>query len=121
MDAIAEGRFQRVGPRKVAQVLDEIRGKKVLMAQQILRMTPRACVTVVSKTLESAAANLAFKMTKAGRQLEPERVYVKTCFAGQGPMRPMRRVRPAPMGRAMTFRRKVCHLTVVVSDGRKED
>ncbi|MBI4679034.1 MAG: 50S ribosomal protein L22 [Elusimicrobia bacterium] len=119
MEATAIARFQRVGSRKVGQVLDEIRGKKVLRAQQILKMVPRVCVGVVSKTLLSAAENLKLKVTKAGKTLVPEAVFVKTCYATQGPMRPMRRVRPAPMGRAMTFKRKVCHLTVVVSDGQE--
>ncbi|MBI5881642.1 MAG: 50S ribosomal protein L22 [Elusimicrobia bacterium] len=119
MDAIAKARFQRVGPRKVGQVLDEIRGKKVIRAEQILRMVPRACVGVVSKTMLSAAENLKLKVARAGRQLVPEQVFVKSCYATQGPMRPMRRVRPAPQGRAMTFKRKVCHVTVVVSDGQE--
>lgn len=118
MDAVAYARFQRVGARKVAQVLREIRGKSIPEVQQFLPHVPRACVPVVSKTVQSAAANLVHKAARQGKALVPERVYVKSCWAGQGPMQQMKRVKPAPQGRAMTFKRKVCHVTVVVSDER---
>ena len=63
MEAIAHARFQRHGTRKVAQVLAEIRGKSVLDVQQLLPMLPRACVPVVAKTVQSAAANLTIDVT----------------------------------------------------------
>lgn len=116
MEAMARARFQRFGARKVAQVLAEVRGKSVLEAEQILPLIPRAASRMVEKTVRSAAANLAIKAVRAGKTLVPARVVIKSCWASQGPMGQMRRVRPAPMGRAMTFKRKVCHLTVVVSD-----
>lgn len=118
MDAIAYARFQRYGARKVAQVLDEIRGKSVLEAEQILPTLPRACGRLIEKAVKSAASNLAVKAGRAGRALTPAAVYIKSCWAGLGPMGTMRRVKPAPQGRAMSFKRKVCHLTVVVSDGQ---
>ncbi len=116
MDAIAHARFQRVGTRKVSQVLREIRGQKILRVQQMLPMIPRICIGVVSKAVQSAAANLSHKAARAGHALKPEAVFVKECYSTQGPLGNMRRVRPAPMGRAMTFKRKMCHITVVVSD-----
>ena len=119
MEATAYARFQRVGTRKVAQVLKEIRGKSVLKVQQLLPMIPRACVPIVAKTVQSAAANLTVKAARSGKSLVPEKVFVKSCWSTMGPMGQMRRVKPAPMGRAMTFKRKVCHLTVVVSDGQE--
>lgn len=116
MEAIAHARFQRFGTRKVAQVLKEIRGKTVLEAEEILPLIPRVCGRMVEKTLRSAAANLTIKAHRAGKQLQPEQVYVKECWSDMGPMGHMKRVLPAPQGRAYTFKRKVCHLTVVVSD-----
>ena len=115
MDAIAHSRFQRFGARKVAQVLDQIRGKSVQTAQQLLPAVPRAATAVVAKTLKSAAANLT---VRAGKKLDFDQVFVKSAWVGQGPMGAMKRVLPAPQGRAMTFKRKVCHITVIVSDGR---
>ena len=116
MEAIAHARFQRFGTRKVAQTLKEIRGKSVLEAEQILPMIPRVAGTMIAKTVRSAAANLTIKANRAGKTLVPEKVYIKECWSDMGPMGHMKRVMPAPMGRANTFRRKVCHLTVVVSD-----
>lgn len=118
MEATAYAKYQRVGTRKVTQVLKEIRGQSVLKAQQILTMIPRACVPVVAKTVQSAAANLSVKAARSGRALVPENVFIKSCWSTQGPMGQMKRVKPAPQGRAMTFKRKVCHLTVIVSDER---
>jgi len=113
MDAVAKARFQRFGARKVAQVLDQIRGKSVWKACQVLPEVPRAAGTMVEKTILSAAANLSMR---AKKKLDPKEIFVTSAWVGQGPMGQMKRVLPAPMGRAMTFKRKVCHLTVVVSE-----
>ena len=113
MEAIAHARFQRYGARKVAQVLDQIRGKSLENAEQLLPAVPRRCAELVVKTLKSAAANLR---VKAGKKIESDGIFLTQAWVGQGPMGHMKRVLPAPMGRAMTFKRKVCHLTMVVSD-----
>jgi large subunit ribosomal protein L22 len=118
MEATAHARFQRYGTRKVAQVLREIRGKSVLDAERLLPMIPRVCSTMIAKTVRSAAANLVTQSAKAGRAVDPQKVYIKSCWSTMGPMGHMKRMLPAPQGRAYTFKRKVCHLTVVVSDER---
>lgn len=118
MEATAHARFQRYGTRKVAQVLKEIRGKSVLEAERLLPMIPRICSTMIAKTVRSAAANLVTQSAKAGRAVDPQKVYIKSCWSTMGPMGHMKRMLPAPQGRAYTFKRKVCHLTVVVSDER---
>lgn len=120
MEAKAYARFQRYGTRKVAQVLRELRGKTVLRVEQILPMIPRACGVMIGKTIRSAAANLTIKAARAGKQLVPADVFIKECWSGMGPMGAMKRVMPGPQGRANTFKRKVCHLTVVVSDERQD-
>ena len=119
MEAAAHARFQRFGTRKVAQVLKEIRGKSVPEAEQILPLVPRACATMIEKALKSAAHNLSIKVGRSGKSIVPQNVFVKECWSTMGPMGQMKRVMPAPMGRANTFKRKVCHLTVVVSDERQ--
>ena len=85
-------------------------------AEQILPLIPRRSAEMVTKTLKSAAANL---QQKAGRKLEPKEIFLTQAWVGMGPMGNMKRVLPAPMGRAMTFKRKVCHLTMIVSDSQK--
>ena len=115
MEAIAHARFQRYGSSKVEQVLRQIRGKTVGRAAELLPLVPRRATRLVEKTLRSAAANL---QGKAGRKIAPQEMFVTKAWVGQGPMSHMKRVLPAPMGRAMTFKRKVCHLTMVVSDNK---
>ena len=92
--------------------MSQIRGKSLWKAQQILPAIPRAAMKMVAKTVQSAAANLN---VRAGKELNPREVWVTEAWVTQGPMGQMKRVLPAPMGRAMTFKRKVCHLTVKVS------
>jgi large subunit ribosomal protein L22 len=118
MQATAHARFQRYGTRKVAQVLREIRGKSVLDAEKLLPMIPRICSNMIAKTVRSAAANLVQQAAKGGRAVSPAEVYIKSCWSTMGPMGHMRRTVPAPQGRAYTMKRKVCHLTVVVTDER---
>jgi len=118
MEATAHARFQRFGTRKVAQVLREIRGKTVFEAERYLPMVARVCSTMIAKTVRSAAANLVTQSAKAGHQIDPQKVYIKSCWSTMGPMGNMKRMLPAPQGRAYTFKRKVCHVTVVVSDER---
>lgn len=111
MEARAVARFQRYGARKVAQVLGQLRGKSLWQAEQMLPALPRAAAGMVAKTVRSAAANLNMS---AGRKVDPKTVRIARCWVDRGPTRHLQRVMPAPMGRAMTFRRKTCHVTVVV-------
>ena len=119
MEATAHARYQRFGTRKVSQVLKEIRGMSVLEAEQILPLVPRACAVMIEKALKSAAHNLSIKAGRAGKTLIPQNVIVKECWSTMGPMGQMKRVMPAPMGRANTFKRKVSHLTVIVTDEKQ--
>ena len=68
---------------------------------------------VVGKAIKSAGANLSVKL---GKKLDLKQVWVTECYADQGPMKFLRRVQPGPQGRAMPFKRKMCHIHVAVSD-----
>src|SRR3989339_1147363 len=103
MEAIAYSRYQRYGRRKVGQVLDEIRGKSVQSAQQLVLMVPRRSAEVVGKTIMSAAANLSVKL---GQKVDLNSIWVKSAWADKGPMKQLKRVQPGPQGRAMPFKRK---------------
>jgi len=107
--ARAVARFVRLGPRKVGQVLDLIRGKGVLEAYQILKFTPRQAAKAVEKVLKSAVAN-----TRSPAE-EPN-LYIAEAYVGQGPV--LKRVSPRAMGRAALYRRKTCHIYILV-DSRK--
>lgn len=107
MQAAAHANFVRYTARKVNQVLTLIRNKPVEKAFEILSFTPKAPVTLIAKTLKSAVANGGALKTSANLK-------VKEAWVGQGPA--LKRMRPGPMGRGMPYKRKTCHLTIVVSE-----
>ncbi len=109
MEAVAHARFQRISTRKVGQILDLVRGKSVLRAYQVLKFIPKAATSVIEKTLHSAVAN-------AGKNIDPATLFIKQICVTPGPA--LKRFRAGPMGRALPYRRKTCHLTVVVSDSK---
>jgi large subunit ribosomal protein L22 len=113
MEAICKLRYQRYGRRKVGQLLDQIRGKSLFQAEQILANIPMKACELVHDAVHSAGANLSVKL---GKKLDINKVWVTTAFADQGPMKMLKRVQPGPQGRAMPFKKKMCHITVAVSD-----
>ena len=113
MEAKCHLRYQRYGRRKVAQLLDAVRGKSLYEAHYILESLPRIATDIVDKAIRSAGANLSVKL---GKKLDLKAIWVTSAFADQGPMKMLRRVQPGPQGRAMPFKRKMCHITVTVSD-----
>jgi len=116
MEAICKLKYQRYGRRKVEQLLDQIRGKSLYEAQNILAAIPMRSTELVGKAIRSAGANLSVKL---GKRLDLKTIWVKTAFADQGPMKALKRVQPGPQGRAMPFKRKMCHVTVTVSDTKE--
>ena len=107
MEAFAKTNFARFAPRKVNQVLSLIRKKPVEKAFEILSFTPKASCDLISNTLRSAVAN-------SGHLKNMGHLSVKEAWVGQGPV--LKRMRPGPMGRGMPYKRKMCHITVVVTD-----
>jgi len=107
MEAKAISRFARFAPRKVNQILSLIRNKPVGKAVEALMFSPKLSRRLVLKTLHSAIAN-------TGKAKNPEGLKVKSCWVGVGPT--LKRMRPGPMGRGMPYKRKMCHLTVIVSE-----
>lgn len=107
MEALAVERYLRYAPRKVNQVLGLIRNKPVEKAFEILSFTPKIVKTAITKTLKSAVAN-------SGQRKNIGTLKVKECWIGQGPA--LKRMRPGPMGRGMPYKRKTCHITIVVGE-----
>lgn len=116
MEACAKAKFQRYGSRKVGLVLDQVRGKDVKTAEEILPFIAKRTTDVVFKTIHSAAANL---QVKAGKKLDLSKIFITEAYANIGPSGNLRRVQPGPQGRAMPYRKSMCHLTVIVSDEKK--
>lgn len=112
MEARAITRYVRVSPRKARIVLDQIRGKNVVKAQETLRFTNRAVAEIIEKTLNSAVANAAQKGLA-----NPDRLVVSACYADEGPT--MKRIRPRAKGSASRIRKRTSHITIIVSNGEE--
>ena len=105
----ATARFVRGSPQKARLVLDLIRGKDVDKAMSTLRFARRAVAKDIEKVLRSAVANA---QQKEGGAEDVDDLYVRECFADQGPT--LKRIRAAPMGRAFRIIKRMSHLTVSV-------
>jgi len=110
----AEARFQRVSPQKARLVLDLIRGRGVQEALEMAAFTKKRIAPVVHKLLTSAVDNARFVADEQGIDLDVDRLYVKRALANDGPR--MKRIRPAPMGRAYRYQRRLAHLLVSVAE-----
>ncbi|MCX7877900.1 MAG: 50S ribosomal protein L22 [Ignavibacteria bacterium] len=115
MEAKAVKRYIQSSPFKMRLVADLIRGKSVNEALNILHFSPKHASKVIEMTLRSAVSNLANKL-ESGRVDEKELI-VKKIFVDGGPV--LKRMLPAPQGRAYRIRKRSNHLTIVVSE--KED
>lgn len=111
MEARAINRYIGTSPRKMRLVIDLIRGKSVDEAMNILHFSPQHASKVAEKVLRSAVANYQNK-DEAGR-LDPEHMFVKEAFVNGGMT--MKRISPAPMGRAYRIRKRSNHVTIVVA------
>lgn len=111
IQAQATARYVRTSAQKAKLVLDQIRGRDVNAALAILRFTPKSVARDIEKVLRSAVANAHQREGFGG---DPDRLYVSACYADQGPS--MKRIRPAPMGRAFRVLKRTAHLTVQVTE-----
>jgi large subunit ribosomal protein L22 len=107
MESIAHARFARFSYLKVGQVLKLIKGKPVVDALGMMPWVPRACRVLVGKTLKSAISN-------AGKNADVAKFKVSRAWVNHGPT--LKRVMPKAQGSRALFKRKMCHLTIVVSD-----
>lgn len=115
MEAIAKGKYLRGSPQKARLVIDMIRGKNVAQALAILQFTNKRATDNIEKCLRSAIANATFKAEQDNVAIDPDDLWVKTCFVDMGPHKNRRRVRPAPQGRAYREQRYYCHVTIQVT------
>ena len=111
IEAHATARYVRTSAQKAGLVMDLIRGHDVNMALATLQFTRKGIGHDIAKVLRSAVANAQQKEGFGG---DVDRLYVSACYANQGPS--MKRIRPAPMGRAFRVLKRTAHLTVRVSE-----
>jgi large subunit ribosomal protein L22 len=110
----AEAKFQRVSPQKAKLVLDLIKGKPVGQAINIVAFTNKRIAPVIEKTLRSAVQNAQYLSDERGLDVDVDRLYVKTAVANDGPR--MKRIRPAPMGRAFRYQRRIAHIVITIAE-----
>ncbi|MDI6779232.1 MAG: 50S ribosomal protein L22 [Bacteroidota bacterium] len=115
MEAKALNRYITTSPRKMRLVVDLIRGKKVDEAISILHFSPKHASRVVEKTLRSAVSNLQNK--SEGSRLDNDNIFVKEAYVNEGPS--MKRISPAPMGRAYRIIKRSNHLTLIVAEKKE--
>lgn len=105
----AEARNIRISPRKVAIVVDLIKGKDLDEAYAILKYTPKAASPVLTKLLKSAEANAV-----NNNNLSRDSLYVADCYANPGPV--LKRYMPRARGSASKIHKRTSHITVVLKE-----
>jgi large subunit ribosomal protein L22 len=110
----AEAKFQRVSPQKARLVLDLIKGRGVEEALTTAAFTKKRIAPVIHKLLTSAVDNAKYVAGEQGIDLDVDNLYVKLALANDGPR--MKRIRPAPMGRAFRYQRRLTHIILSVAE-----
>ena len=112
MQAKAVAKYVRISPRKVRQVVNLIRGKKISDAFAILQFTPNGSTDDVAKVLKSAVANAGHNY-----DMNVDDLIITEICVDQGP--PLNRIKPRAMGRADQIRKRTSHITVVVGEKKE--
>src|SRR5919206_1347156 len=117
MEFRAEARYMRVSPQKARLVLDLIKGRRVEDALNTLIFTKKRVAPTIEKLLRSALENANYLSTEKGVDVDVDNLYVKRAVANDGPR--MKRIRPAPMGRAYRYVRRISHIEVALAERGK--
>jgi large subunit ribosomal protein L22 len=110
-EAKAVQRHLRKAPRKLRLIVDLVRGEKVDKAIKTLEFTKKAAANDVSKVIRSAAANVRDKFQE--ERLDDDLLFIKEIYVDEGVT--LKRIQPAPMGRAHRINKRSSHITVVVA------
>ena len=117
MEFRAQTRFVRVSPQKARLVLDLIKGRRVEDALNTLTFTKKRVAAKVEKLLRSAVENANYSSTEKNVDVDLDNLYVKHAVANDGPR--MKRIRPAPMGRAFRYVRRIAHIEIALAERGK--
>ena len=112
MEAIAKLNNVPTSPRKMRLIADLIRGKEVDMALNILKFDSKIGSKKMEKLLLSAIANWQDK--NKNEKIEEANLYIKEIFVNGGKM--IKRLRPAPQGRAHRIRKRSNHITIILDN-----
>lgn len=110
MEAIAKLKNVPTSPRKMRVVADLIRGERVVKALSILKFEPKVGAAKLEKLILSAISN--WQIANEDAKIEEADLYIKTIAVDSGRM--LKRLRPAPQGRAHRIRKRSNHVTMVI-------
>jgi len=114
MEFRAEARYVRVSPQKARLVLDLIKGRRVEEALNTLAFTKKGIAPDIHKLLRSAIENANYLSQEKNLDVDLDNLYVKRAIANEGPR--MKRIRPAPMGRAYRYQRRIAHIEIALAE-----
>src|SRR5260370_38039065 len=114
MEFKAKANFTRVSPQKARLVLDLIKGKRVEDALSTLQFTKKRIAPAICQMVRPAVENANYLGGEKGIDVDVDKLYVKSAVANDGPR--MKRIRPAAMGRAFRYQRRIAHLEVVLAE-----
>ena len=117
MEFRAQTKFVRVSPQKARLVLNLIKGRRVEDALNTLAFTKKRIAGKVEKLLRSAVENANYMSTEKNVDVDLDSLYVKHAVANDGPR--MKRIRPAPMGRAFRYVRRIAHIEIALAERGK--
>jgi large subunit ribosomal protein L22 len=119
MEFRAKARFVRVSPQKARLVLDLIKGRKVEDALNTLTFTNKRIAARIEKLLRSALENANYLSAEKSIDVDVDNLYVKQAIANDGPR--MKRIRPAPMGRAFRYVRRIAHIELTLAERPRKE
>jgi len=114
MEFTAKEMYIRVSPQKARLVLDLIKGRRVENALNTLAFTKKGIAPTIHKLLRSALENANYLSQEKGYDVDIDRLVVTRAIANEGPR--MKRIRPAPMGRAYRYQRRISHIEIAVAE-----
>lgn len=109
MESKAAAKYVRISPRKARLVMDQIRGRRVEEALNVLSYSPQKAAGILKKLIGSAVTN-----AEQNANVDVDKLYIHRIFADEGPT--LKRFRPRAMGRATRIRKRTCHLTVILDE-----
>jgi len=114
MEFTAKLNYVRVSPQKARLVLDLIKGRRVEEALDTLMFTRKGIAPQLYKLLRSAVENANYVSAEKGLDVDVDRLFIKRAIANDGPR--MKRIRPAPMGRAYRYQRRIAHIEIALAE-----
>ena len=114
MEFIAKLNYVRVSPQKARLVLGLIKGRRVEEALDTLLFNKKGISPKIYKLLRSAVENANYVSAEKGLDVDVDRLIVARAIANDGPR--MKRIRPAPMGRAYRYQRRISHIEIALAE-----